>query len=133
MSKITCALASHRWRRSTCCSAANVRVCVCPLQNWQKTTEIRLTWYESVHGWTLKVIRFLWHLTLTFDLENNFSIIRRMYFDQTLLLRDIDSPRSKRCEGKFISQTEVSGQSSRPRRMQQALPLTARINQSARI
>ena len=45
------------------------------------------------------MIKFWWHLTLTFDLEIYSSTSA---WPDTPCLKDVDSPRSKRCEGKSI-------------------------------
>jgi len=49
--------------------------------------------------WTLEVIRFCWYLTTIFNLESYFSILS---WPNIPCVKDVDSPRSKRCDAESI-------------------------------
>ena len=75
---ITCALCEAGTVLAVCLCLC-VSVCVCVFlsvhtKTENRDSEIDVTLQDYVLQWTLEVIRFCWHLTLSFDLESCLGI-----------------------------------------------------------
>ena len=81
------------------CVCQSVCLFVCLSVQEMKTANQKLTQLGmSMLWWTLELIRYWWHLTLTYDPDSLFY-----YFGPTAPTQDIDSLRSKLHDSEFIS------------------------------